>query len=295
MHEFESMEKRGCQMKEYEGKMEKFLKHEWDEEVKQIDEDVMSDSDSYDAAPAELKEQVMQKIEEYEREKAYEHLTDEDKEAIRLGRELLAQKNAGRSGRKKSSKRKKVYILAASVAVLVLGLGMTSIGGKRYLIEAMNQMLGERELVQVDSKEEDRKTSGVNNEEAAYQEVKDKFGFDPVRPFYKPKEMKFVDADIDEDLQCATLFYESKDESLFYNMNTNYTDGAFGFDTEDVLIEEYTMTVSEIPVLVKAYKKQNDMQSRLTASFEYKNIYYILNGSMKKAEFDEILKNLYFY
>lgn len=303
-------------MKENEDKMGKFLKHEWDEEIKRIDEEVLSDSDLYDAAPVQMKEQVLQKIEDYEHEKAYEHLTEEDKEAIRLGRELLAQKNAGkavasepcekagdsnvveiagrRSGRK-SGKRKKVYIVAASVAMLTLGLGMTSIGGKRYLIEAMNQVLGERELVQVDSREEDKKQSGVDSEEVAYQKFKDEFGFDPVKLMYRPKEMNFLEAEIDQTMQCAFFIYENEDKTkgLSYIVNTNYTDGAFGFDAEDSLISEYTQDISGVNIIIREYNDES-IYSRYAAKFEYKNVHYILNGIMEKGEIENILKNLYF-
>lgn len=310
-------------MKEYEDKMEKFLKHEWDEEVKQMDEEPLPDSDLYETAPAQMKEELMRRIAEYEREKAYEHLTEEDKEAIRLGRELLAQQNAVKTGaaktsettgssdvhgtsnvvgirdrssggKKKNSKWKKVYILVASVAVLVLGLGMTSIGGKRYLIEAMKQVLGERELVQVDSKEEDKKESGIDSEEAAYQEVKDELGFDPIKLHYRPKGLNFIEAEIDKTLQCATLFYEGFDESLFYNMNTNYADGAFGFDTEDGVLDEYELDNSDLQISIREYRIDNSDKKKYVAKFEYNNIQYLLDTDVEKDELEKILRNLYF-
>lgn len=77
-------------MEKHEDNLDKLLKAELEKEAGEIMEEVDSDESLQDISfPEDLDEKMWSKIQEYEeQQKAYEKLSDADKEAIRLGREV---------------------------------------------------------------------------------------------------------------------------------------------------------------------------------------------------------------
>ena len=79
-------------MEKHENNLDKLLKAELEKEAGEIMEEVDSDESLQDISfPEDLDEKMWSKIQEYEeQQKAYEKLSDADKEAIRFGREVQA-------------------------------------------------------------------------------------------------------------------------------------------------------------------------------------------------------------
>lgn len=79
-------------MEKHENNLDKLLKAELEKEAGEIMEEMDSDESLQDISfPEDLDEKMWSKIQEYEeQQKAYEKLSDADKEAIRLGREVQA-------------------------------------------------------------------------------------------------------------------------------------------------------------------------------------------------------------
>ena len=79
-------------MEKHEDNLDKLLKAELEKEAGEIMEEVDSDESLQDISfPEDLDEKMWSKIQEYEeQQRAYEKLSDADKEAIRLGREVQA-------------------------------------------------------------------------------------------------------------------------------------------------------------------------------------------------------------
>lgn len=79
-------------MEKHEDNLDKLLKAELEKEAGEIMEEMDSDESLQDISfPEDLDEKMWSKIQKYEeQQKAYEKLSDADKEAIRLGREVQA-------------------------------------------------------------------------------------------------------------------------------------------------------------------------------------------------------------
>ena len=79
-------------MEKHEDNLDKLLKAELEKEAGEIMEEMDSDESLQDISfPEDLDEKMWSKIQEYEeQQRAYEKLSDADKEAIRLGREVQA-------------------------------------------------------------------------------------------------------------------------------------------------------------------------------------------------------------
>ena len=236
-----------AEMKNEQEKLEDFLKSELMKEGDEILAEIEADESLKDISlPEEMDEGLWKKMKKRQAEKAaYEALSEKDKEALRLGRELLMMNECGEDGDKDeknavvehdavddgesgvendsakvvkySKKRKKrIYLLVAAVAVLVLAAGMTSIGGAPFVTGIMKKIHGDREMVQIDNEREgeaDRVTT-LNGESEAWQQISEQLEIEPVKFGYMPNGIKFVGVEIDDALKEACILYECDEKIL---------------------------------------------------------------------------------
>lgn len=306
---------------EFDGFREK-MKEEMEKDARQIEGAIRADAEiSNMKASAELKDKVQKRIAEYQREELLARLSEEDREALRLGKELQKKRADGVSdaehsveisdeigisseeGKQAAGKTslprrgrkilwKRVAVLAAAI-VAVLAIGITSVGGPKRFIEEMKQTVGGREMTQVDSDNDKRATSGEDREEKAYQQVKDELGFDPVRIVWKPSEMLFDRVEIDPDIPLAHFIYELDGQTITYVVDALYIDNSWGLDVEDELVEDYEYPLEKTTASVEAYKISDTLVNYL-AQFDYRDVHYTLIGVMEKEELENILENLHF-
>lgn len=314
-------------MEKHEDSLERLLKSELEKEAGEIMKEVDSDDTLEDISfPEDLDEKMWKKIHDYEeRQEAYEKLSDADKEAMRLGRELQAlrgeneesedlasdekivpinrieeetDKTGEKNGKKKvrRKKRLKVYGIVAIVAVLVMMFGMESIGGTPFLGKLWTQIIGKREMTQVDTEREGENENTVddNDEFQVYDQIKEEMGCDVVRLEIMPEDMEFIQADIDKDIKRACLIYGNKDVILEYQMVFNYKEQSFGYDVEDEKISEKNIYIENHKIQIIQYKLSDGSIENI-AKFKYKDVYYSLNAAMDEKDFEKIVKNLYFY
>ena len=312
-------------MKNEQEKLEDFLKSELMKEGDEILAEIEADESLKDISlPEEMDEGLWKKIQKKQAEKAaYEALSEKDKEALRLGREMMmlngddagkgegqdeknavgkrdaesAVENDGAKVVKYSGKRKKrVYFLVAAVAVLALAAGMTSIGGAPFVTGMMKKIIGNREMLQIDSKRdgEDESISSESEESKAWQEVEDQLGVEPVRFWYRPEGIKMIGYEINQELEDACLLYECDGKIIEYQLWANYRNKSIGYSIEDQLISEENIVVSGVEINIKEYQVEESGEYEYVARFKYENSYYIINSEIEKTEFINIVKNLDF-
>lgn len=311
--------------------MKGLLKEELEREAEEIKKKIEQDPELYGEGPdPELKNKIWQKAEELRRQKEiYQNLSEADKEALRLGRELqlrreektreeiseelvpelselaagaesLQKKEEGETPQKTRTipvkkRRKKVVIALAAALVAVLGLGITSFGDQGYMVETVKQWMNGRENTQIDTDREEKDIYDQDNSEKVFEEIKEKFGFDPVRLVYKPVDMQMVDYSLEEALLTVILYYQYNGRTFTYIATPNYQDFSFGYDIEDTIVDEYTKIVDNIKIQVTEYKIEESDEQEFSAQFEYNDINYIFTGIIEKEEFEKILENLHFF
>lgn len=238
-----------------------------------------------------------------EREEAINHLSEEDREALELGRKMLkagiGQKDPEElSGKKVRRKKKplKMYLALAAVIVCVLAMGITSMGGPERIVRMMTQDVGDREVDQVDSNHTDKEKKVIEgeDEEKAYQEIRNNFGTDVVKIFICLPEMYFNSMELDKDKQMADMYYYYNNKTIAYCINVPYRDGSWGIDFEDPIDQEYSEEIHGCRIKITKFKPNQKGLPRWDARFEYNNIEYLLTGTMKQQEFEKILNNLFF-
>lgn len=332
-------------MEKHEDNLGKLLKAELEKEAGEIMEEMDSDESLQDISfPEDLDEKMWSKIQEYEeQQKAYEKLSDDDKEAIRLGREVQAlrggedtkdhlkkdvesdsyidnvvpieyvkhetdnkasddgtneeiEKEAGKKKVKKRKRHWKVYGIVAIVAVLAMMWSMVSIGGTPFFGRVLNDIIGDREMVKVNTEREDGDKNKIDNydEERVYEEIKDKFGMDVVRLKRNSVGMSLVQSDIDEVLKKVCLLYEDDDTLIQYQMEIQSENKSYAYDIEDKKVKRTQITVDGNKIDIIQYELDDGNEENV-AQFAYEDVFYTINTTMEEADFKELLKNLYFF
>ena len=291
-------------MSEKKDQLKEILKDQLNREAKQIEEEVgLNDNEEI---PNELKIRMKnaldQKIREREmrsedmkRTDAYAKLSEEDREALRLGREMLKNQSEEKkiyTMRRKKRNIRRIVALAA-VLILVMAVGMTSIGGPERMLQFMKSSVGGREVSQVDSSDKN-KIIEEEDEEKAYEKIAEEFGIEPVQFVWRPVGMQFKKMLLDTDIQLAELEYLYNGENTEFMISASYGEVSLGADNEDEITDHFYEQEKKTQIEVTEYKTPETGTNRYKAEFKYKNLYYCLTGTMTKEEMENILKNLYF-
>lgn len=281
-------------MKENGSDLEEIIReelHKEAEETRRIVEASETEELSRDRKEA-IRQNLKEQIDEYKKEKVYEQLSPEDREALELGRQIRREREEAqeKKGRKRFGK---IALNLAAVLALVSVLGITSVGGPARLVEMMKRAVGEREVVQVDSNEENLKIA-EEREEEAYQKIKDAFGVDPVRIVGRPDGLRFSEMEIDNTIQIAEMYYQYKGKTIVYFINASYAETSWGIDVEDEVTDSYQIEKRNIGIELKEYQVANSKEKRYSASYKYGGVEYFLMGTMEKEDMEIIVKNLHF-
>lgn len=292
-------------MSEKKDQLKEILKDQLNREAKQIEEEVgLNDNEEI---PNELKIRMKnaldQKIREREKRSedmkrmdAYAELSEEDQEALRLGREMLKNQSEEKkiyTMRRKKRNIRRIVALAA-VLILVMAVGMTSFGGPERMLQFMKSSVGGRKVSKVNSSDKN-KIIEEEDEEKAYEKIAEEFGIDPVRLMWRPNGMEFIKMELDTDIQVAELDYQYNKKRIKFFVSASYGEVAWGADNEDKKVEHYYYNqVKEANIEVTGYETPETGRNRYVAELEYNKVYYCLSGEMKKEEMENILKNLYF-
>lgn len=280
-----------------------------EEEFLENDTSLVVPEGTKEAVLARVREQIrayemeQARKETEEREEAINHLSEEDREALELGRKML-KAGIGQndpeepSGKKVRRKKKplKMYLALAAVIVCVLAMGITSMGGPERIVRMMTQNVGDREVDQVDSNHTDKENKIIEgeDEEKAYQEIEDVFNTDIVKLSANLKDMKFDSMNLDENNQIAENYYTYNKKTIAYIISAPYRENSWGVDFEDPIEKKYTEKLHNCKIDITVYKIDKNERLGYSAKFKYNNIDYLLTGTMRQQEFDKILKSLVF-
>lgn len=208
---------------------------------------------------------------------------------------------AGGDGERKEKvcyrrKKAKYWVVSlVAVLVIVLGVGVNSVGSKSYWKMIREIFVDDTSLNVINVEDMEKQDSEDIDEITAYREIKEKLNIEPVRLFYKPDDMELVDYKIYEEMLTAQLLYKYQKEVVRYTLYVNDADSSWGDKEEDEKLDEYIFSVNNIQIQIEEFAKPDYSESRFLAKFKYKGVEYKLIGVMKKGEFEKILQNLYFF
>ena len=283
-----------------------------EEELLKKDTDLVVPEGTKEAVLARVKEQIRAYQQEQaekeakEREDAVNHLSEEDRKALELGRKML-KAEVGQTGQVDSSNREekkihyrrkplKIYLALAAVIVCVMAMGITSMGGPERVVRMVKQAVGDRDVEQSDSNKGKQRNKIImgEDEEESYQEIRDAFGTDVVKIATILKGMEFDTINLDKDNQVAELYYIYNKKTVAYFINVPYRESSWGTDIEDPVEKEYSKKVNGCKIDITLYKADKSGWPRCRAKFTYNSIDYLITGTMSQEDFEKLLKNLIF-
>lgn len=214
-------------------------------------------------------------------------LSEEDRKALQMGKKVL-----------KGGKRRKVlHVLrwiATTAAVVVIGVFTISMGSdanRERAVAIWNSLVGGELEVNIDGDSD--VVQGDQNEQAAYTDIEEELGIQPINFLYKPEGFVYDSYTLDIKGKNAKVFYKYNDQFITVYMckanqnvkNTRKMDGE----------------VNEI-VSVKIISTQQNVEIRridtptqpsyFQTSFNTEKNYYAIWGRCSQKEFVEIIENL---
>lgn len=273
------------------------------------EDDIRMPEGTKEAIRAKLDDEI-EKIKEAEREEIYSRLSEEDRYALERGRKIIqeekerakangaeempAEESAKKHTRKRHGRKPwKIYIAVAAVLITMGAVGITAVGGPERMIVMMKSFVGDREVEQVDSSDENL-VIVEEDEEEAYQRISEEFGVELVRIVERPTSMKFDKMIFNQINQAAEVWYQMEEESVVYIINASYKSSSLGIDMEDEVLKSEKKEVSGCEILLKEYQITNTSERRYSAQFANRGVEYLLIGIMEKDDFEKIIENLYF-
>lgn len=94
--------------------------------------------------------------------------------------------------------------------------------------------------------------------------------------------------------QIAENYYTYNGKTIAYIISAPYRENSWGVDFEDPIEKKYTEKLHNCKVDITVYKIDKNEGFGYAAEFKYNNIDYLLTGTMRQQEFDELLKSLFF-
>lgn len=231
-----------------------------------------------------------------------ESRAEEDKKTkgeLRAGadNEIEEEKPRTDAAKKKRRSRRKAYLsrVAAAVVIVILagGIGVTSFGGPERVMEIVKSKVGTRGVEKVNSND-DNLVIKKENEEQAYQKIKDELGFEPVRIIDCPDGFKYKWAKLEKEAQISEIMYQYKGENILYTVSMTQSNNSWGIDVDDAEVGQYTKKVNGVNISIHEYKVATSKKKRYVAKFKYLGAGYYLAGVMPQKDFYDILKKLYF-
>ena len=257
---------------------------EMEREAEEIMKEVNSDPALKDVeAPADLRDALFKQIQEYEKQKIYDQLTEEDRELIQLGKCYKKQRKLGR------------YLVAMMAVVFMLAMGNVSMGHGKKISRVISRLFAGREQTLTGS--EDVDLNIYNDEDEVYEKIEETYRFSPVRLMYVPQNTVFYEGVFCMDTQGVNIIYEIDNcSSMIYIIRPNYREGSMGIDIEDGKVQEYQMKVSDVDVIVTEYVIEESGSQKWSAHFVYEDVLYLLRVTdIDQGEMEKIVNNLHFY
>lgn len=233
-------------------------------------------------APEELYDGLMAMIDEHERQKIYEQLSDEDKELIRLGKVYKKQRKFDK------------FVVALAAVIVGLGIGSVCIGKDDNIFKMISSMFAGQERTVVNS--DDTELVTYVAEEEVYEELEATYGFKPVKLEYLPDNTIFCEAVFSSDMQGVNMIYEMENGTcITYIIRPNYRDSSYGMIVEDEKIQEYTRVVNEIEIRVIEYHVVETGKNRWSVRFEWQDVQYWLSiTDVVQEEIEKIVNSFKF-
>ena len=218
-----------------------------------------------------------------------DQLSAEDREALRLGRELLNNPK-----KKRSAVIHKIFKGVAGAAVVAVGvfvLSMSSEANREKVLSVWNSLVGEELRTNIDVSEDGTKYSEEFSEQKAFDLIKNELGIDALKIIYIPNGMYYDSYLIDQEDGMAIIYYRYNNSIITVYMYKESLTSSHSQKFDGEIIDSIDIHSKEIKT--KIWKVDGDQES-FASGFEYNNAYYMISGNMPEDEFKKMIASVAF-
>lgn len=197
------------------------------------------------------------------------------------------RKRRRRTGRK-IVKAAGIVLVAGSC---VFGFSMTSEANRMFWMKQVERVRNAGKVTQIDN--DDFRDFSKNQEEYAKKTIKEELQITIPEFYYWPEEIHFYRAEVFIENKSATFEYRYGEKCIYFSVYASSKDLSLSdaIKEDEETIEIKTLDKDEnIDVKIKDLTDNNNAQC--TASWEYKNGYYLFGGAISKEEVIKILKKM---
>ena len=174
----------------------------------------------------------------------------------------------------------------------LFGVSMSTQGGRSYVMDKANEVLGDEKNTEIENGEDRLITD--RTEEEARNEIEEKLQVEVPQFFYLPAKMDFDSYEIDETAQSVFMKYQGEDTCMYFVIQANYvnTSGIYRND-EGIYLDKIESDISQnVEVELWRIQDEEDYYPTYLAQWDYKNSYYRISGKITEDEIKEIIKNI---
>lgn len=180
--------------------------------------------------------------------------------------------------------KKKVFLVAALVAVFVGALGVTAVGEKNYFFRGRSRDINDLVF------NNDKNKIDVSKLEEAYKIAEDELNFDILKLRYIPSDLQLKELEISNNRVIFQFEYKG---NQVYFVQSERDDSASVTAKSDRSIDMGNVNNKWInqEIKLKGNKLENQ-EVEYEAQFDYEEARYLFSGKIPKEEFTKIIKNI---
>ena len=172
----------------------------------------------------------------------------------------------------------------------LFGVSMSTQGGRSYVMDKANEVLGDEKNTEIENGEDRLFTD--RTEEEARKEIEEKLQVEVPDFLYLPDRMDFDSYEIDEIAQSVYIRYKNGEDYMYVVIQANYANksGIYRND-EGECLGMVNCDLSEIEAELWKIEEGEENPTYL-AQWDYKNSYYRISGRMTEDEMKKIIKDV---
>lgn len=168
----------------------------------------------------------------------------------------------------------------------LFGVSMSTQGGRSYVMDKAEEVLGDEENTEIENGEDRLITD--RTEEEARKEIEEKLQVEVPTFFYLPDRMDFNSYEIDETAQSVYIRYQNDKNYIYFIIQANYTNASGLYQNDEgTCLGKIKGDLSDIEA--ELWEVQDE---EYLVQWDYKNSYYRISGKITKDEIEKIIKDV---
>ena len=227
--------------------------------------------------------------EQEEGEGIYQFLSEEDREALEIGRKIRTRK-------KKKGRYWKRAAIAAIVLAGLFAMGMQGDANRNWILGALDNIIAIKGKKLQVNYQDDQENVRLNKkkEQEAWEEIKEELNVPVIEFFYEPDDMVFNKVYISKKTGEATMLYWYKETVVQVYLGSREKNSSASFISEESAFLQEEI-VSNQKIEIKIWNTEVESVESYVVTFEYQDVLYFISGRLPLEEVEKMMSLVYLY